>query len=201
MIRVLLVVDVVLVRTALAAALSGEGDMHVVGAVGATDGVIESARTARPDVAVIDLNGSPAGEMGLARALVDNVPGCSVVAVAATVTRGTLRSAIQSRVRGFVSKQSRFERLVEAIRRVAAGGRVIDPVSAVAAVLRTDDPFTPREREVLRLAAEGQPVSEIASRLHLTPGTVRNYLSSILHKTGARSRVEAIRTAERSGWL
>jgi two-component system, NarL family, response regulator DesR len=201
MIRVLLVADGVLVRTALAAALSGERDMEVVGDVGGTDAVLESARRTRPDVAVIDLNGSPAGELGLARALVDSVPGCSVVAVAATVNRQTLRSAIQSRVRGFVSKQSPFERLVEAIRRVAEGGRLIDPVSAVAAVLRTDDPFTPRERDVLRLAAEGLPVSEIATRLHLTPGTVRNYLSSVLHKLGARSRVEAIRTAERSGWL
>ena len=201
MIRILLVADVVLLRTALAAALSGEADMQVVADVGGGDGVIESARTVRPDVAVIDLNGSPGAELGLARDLVETVPGCSVVAVAATVTRTTLRSALQSRVRGFVSKQSPFDRLVEAIRRVAQGGRAIDPVSAVAAVLRTDDPFTPREREVLRLAAEGLPVAEIADRLHLTAGTVRNYVSSILHKAGARSRVEAIRTAERSGWL
>jgi two-component system, NarL family, response regulator DesR len=201
MIRILLVSDVVLVRTALAAALSGEADMQVVADVSAADAVLESARSVRPDVAVIDLNGSPAGELMLVRDLVDTVPGCSVVAVAATVTRTTLRSALQSRVRGFVSKQSPFDRLVEAIRRVAQGGRAIDPVSAVAAVLRTDDPFTPREREVLRLAAEGLPVAEIADRLHLTAGTVRNYVSSILHKVGARSRVEAIRTAERSGWL
>jgi two-component system response regulator DesR len=201
MIRVLLVVDVVLVRTAMAAALSGQRDMQVVADVSGTDAVIESARRARPDVAVVDLNGSPGAELGLVRALAEHVPGCSVVALAANATRETLRSAIESRVRGFVSKQSRFDRLVEAIRRVAAGGRVIDPVSAAAAVRPTGDPFTPRERDVLRLAAEGLRVVDIAARLHLTPGTVRNYLSAILHKLGARSRVEAIRTAEKAGWL
>jgi len=200
MIRILLVVDVVLMRTALAAALSGEADMTVVGDVGLVDGVVESARRVRPDVVVIDLDPAGPGE-ALARALTDHVPECSVIALAATVTRTMLRRALESPVRGVVSRSSRFERLVDAIRRVADGGRAIDPATAVAAVMRADDPFTPREREVLRLAAEGQRVSDIAEALRLSPGTVRNYLSAIAHKTGARSRVEAIRTAERSGWL
>jgi len=166
--------------------------------VGGGDGVIESARAVRPDVAVVDLDASSGADVG---DLVAHVPECPVIALAATVTRAMLRRALESRVRGVVSKDSRFDRLVEAIRRVADGGRAIDPVTAVAAVLRTDDPFTPRERDVLRLAAEGLRVSDIAGRLHLRPGTVRNYLSAIVHKTGARSRMEAIRMAERSGWL
>jgi two-component system response regulator DesR len=198
MIRIMLVVDAVLTRTALAAALSGQTDMAVVAEVGGGGGVIESARAVRPDVAVVDLDSSSAHDV---EDLVSHVPECSVIALAATVTRTMLRRALESRVRGVVSKDSRFDRLVEAIRRVADGGRAIDPMTAVAAVLRTDDPFTPRERDVLRLAAEGLRVSDIAGRLHLRPGTVRNYLSAIVHKTGARSRMEAIRMAERSGWL
>jgi two-component system response regulator DesR len=197
MVRLLLVLDLVLFRSALAAALDSQRDLTVAGSCGTADDVAALARAARPDVTVIDLDTHPLARGGVVSSVAAEAPGCTMVAVASFVTRTTMRRALDSRVLGFVSKDSE----VDTVRRVAAGERVIDPATAITAVARADNPLTPRELEVLRLAADGTPPAEIADRLYLSAGTVRNYLSTIVQKLGVRGRMEAIRTAERAGWL
>jgi two-component system response regulator DesR len=201
MVRLLLVLDLVLFRSALVAALDGQRDLTVTGACGTDDDVAGAARAGRPDVTVIDLDAHPLTRGGVVSTVAAEAPACAMVAMASFVTRTTMRRALESRVLGFVSKDSDLDRLVDTIRRVGAGERVIDPASAIAAVSRADNPLTPREMEVLRLAADGTPPAEIADRLYLSAGTVRNYLSTIVQKLGVRGRMEAIRTAERAGWL
>jgi two-component system response regulator DesR len=129
------------------------------------------------------------------------MPGCGVLALTSVRPAGPVRRLLASTVQGVLGKDTEPFQVAQAIRKVARGDRVIDPALAVAAMLVSQGPLTPRELDVLRVAAEGVPTAEIASRLHLSCGTVRNYVSSALRKTGARNRLEAARIADDAGWL
>ncbi|WP_326823938.1 response regulator transcription factor [Streptosporangium sp. NBC_01756] len=201
MISVLIAEDMHLVRGAMVALLSIEQDITVVGEVGHGDDVVPSCLACRPDIALIDI-GLP-GTDGLAAAaeLHRRLPACKTVILTGLATPAALRRALDAGVRGFIVKDTPAGQLAECLRRVAAGERVIDPELAVAALNARRNPLTTRELEVLKVAAEGAPVSEIADRLFLSGGTVRNYLARILVKIGARTRVEAVTIAREAGWL
>ncbi|MER7208605.1 response regulator transcription factor [Streptosporangium sp. NPDC000239] len=201
MISVLIAEDMHLVRGAMAALLSVEHDIKVVEEVGHGDDVVPSCLRARPDVALLDI-GLP-GTDGLSAAceLARVLPSCKNVMLTGLATPAALRRALDAGARGFVVKDAPAGELAECVRRVAAGERVIDAELAVAALHARENPLTARELEVLQVAAEGEPVNEIAKRLFLSGGTVRNYLSRILAKMGARTRVEAVTIAQESGWL
>ncbi|GAA4094628.1 response regulator transcription factor [Actinomadura miaoliensis] len=190
-----------ILREALVELLSLEGDMEVVAEVAAGGEIVPAALEHRPDVAVIDI-GLP-GQDGVSAAaeLRERLPDCRVVILTAITRPGTLRGALGARVDAFVPKDIRPAELADAIRTVAAGGRVVDPDLALAALQAPESPLTHRETEVLRMSATGAQPMEIAERLFLTYGTVRNYLSSAVVKLGARNRVDAIRIASESGWI
>ncbi len=199
-IRVLLVIDMNLVRGAFAALLSGEDDIEVVAGLALDETVLPAARRLRPHVTVLDIDG---GADGLTAALQihEQLPACPVVALASAQRPGLVRRALGVHVAGAVDKDAQPSRLPATIRQVAQGQRAIDPTLAVAAVAAPDSPLTFRELAVLDLAAGGASPSEIAGRLFLSPGTVRNHLSRATSKTGARSRIDAIRIARDAGWL
>jgi len=200
-IRVMLIDDVLLLRTALAAVLSNEIDIKVVADLASSDDVAPIAEALRPDVAVIDFDPRGCAALAAARALGLVMPGCGVLALTSVRPAGPVRRLLASTVQGVLGKDTEPCQVAQAIRKVARGDRVIDPALAVAAMLVPQGPLTPRELDVLRVAAEGVPTAEIASRLHLSCGTVRNYVSSALRKTGARNRLEAARIADDAGWL
>lgn len=201
MIRVLIVENMQLVRQGLVALLSNEPDMTVVAAVGADDDVIAIAAECKPDVALIDVDMPDVDGFATARTLHETVPACATMITAGRRRPGDLRRAVAARVVGFVLKDSAPEALAGAIRRVAKGERVIDAELAFTTLGLAESPLTPRELDVLRLAAEGASAGQIADSLVLTIGTVRNHLSRINNKIGARNRVHAIRIAEEGGWL
>ncbi|MEV7006481.1 response regulator transcription factor [Streptosporangium sp. NPDC051022] len=201
MISVLIAEDMHLVRGAMVALLSAEHDIKVIEEVGHGDDVVPCCLRARPDVALIDI-GLP-GTDGLAAAseLKRSLPTCKTVMLTGLATPTALRRALDAGARGFVVKDAPAGELADCVRRVAGGERVIDAELAVAALHARENPLTARELEVLKVAAEGEPVNEIAKRLFLSGGTVRNYLSRILAKMGARTRVEAVAIAQEAGWL
>jgi len=185
----MVVADRLLFRTALAATLANEHDLDVVGEF---DTACELDRMSA-DVAIVDVD-APHGH-GLPVAKLDERSTVrSVVVLTTEPGRRTLRYAATDRVRGMVAKDGGLDDLVDTVRRVAAGERVMAPDA-------TGNPLTAREREVLQLAAEGLPSRRIADDLNLTVGTVRNYISGIVRKTSARNRLEAIRAADEAGWL
>ena len=200
MIRVLLAEDQAMVRGALAALLEIETDLSVVGDADTGERALELARIERPDIVVTDIEMPGMGGLELAAALRAEGIGCRVVILTTFARSGYLRRALDSGASGYLLKDAPASHLADAIRRVAAGQRVIDPALAVEAWGETD-PLTDRERQVLRLAAEGQTGAEIASTLHLSEGTVRNYLSEAFSKLGASNRIEAARIAREKGWL
>ena len=199
-VRVLLIERMNLLRGALACVLSAEGDLDVTAAVADLAEATPIARAIRPDVAVVDIDLLPDGVAGIQR-LEEALPGCATVVLADRGSTSALRTALATHVDGLVSKDALPSRLADGIRRVARGERVIDPALAVAALRAPRNPLTAREREVLRVLAMGLPSAEIAARLDLRIGTVCNYVSTIIRKTGARNRMEAVRIAEDSGWL
>jgi two-component system response regulator DesR len=200
-IRVLIAEDQAMVRGALASLLQLEGDLDVVAQVARGDEVLTATRDAAPDVALLDIE-MPGGD-GLTAAgeLADALPGVRVVILTTFGRPGYLRRAMESGARGFVLKDAPASELATAIRRVMAGERVLDPALAAAALAEGESPLTPRETQVLSAARSGAPVADLAGRLHLSAGTVRNYLSSAMQKLGAHSRAEAVRVAEDKGWL
>lgn len=200
-IRLLLADDQELIRSALAVMLELEDDFEVVASVGRGDQVVAAAKAHRPDVALLDI-GMP-GIDGLAAAgvLAHEVPSCRSLILTTFGRPGYLRRAMESGAFGFIVKDAPAERLADAIRRVAAGERVVDPALAAATLASGQSPLTARERDVLVAARSGATVAEIAVNLFLSEGTVRNYLSSAIAKTGTRNRVEAVRTADDNGWL
>ncbi|HLI41236.1 MAG TPA: response regulator transcription factor [Streptosporangiaceae bacterium] len=201
MIRVLLAEDQAMIREALAALLSFEADIEVVAQVGRGDEVTDAARRARPDVALLDIEMPGMDGLAAAAALKRDSPGTQVVILTTFGRPGFLRRAMESGVSAFVVKDSPADKLVQTIRRVLRGEKVIDPDLAAAALAEGTSPLTPRERDVLAAAAGGGTVAEIARQLYLSEGTVRNYLSACIQKTGARNRAEAVRTASDRGWL
>jgi two-component system, NarL family, response regulator DesR len=200
-IRLLLADDQVLVRQALCALLALEDDFEVVASVGRGDEVVDAARAHRPDVALLDIEMPGLDGLAAAAVLAAQVPDCRVVMLTTFGRAGYLRRAMEAGAAGFVVKDAPADVLADAIRRVRAGERVVDPALAVATLAAGESPLTARERDVLITARTGATVAEIAARLYLSEGTVRNYASAAIAKTGARNRVEAVRIADERGWL
>jgi two-component system response regulator DesR len=200
-IRLLIADDQALVRGALAALLDLEPDLEVVSEVGRGDEVIEAAKNARPDVALLDVEMPGLDGIEAAAALRTAVPGVRVLMVTTFGRPGYLRRAMEAGAAGFVVKDTPATQLADAVRRVHQGLRVVDPSLAAETLVAGTSPLTGRESDVLRTAREGGTVADIAKELHLSEGTVRNHLSAAIGKTGARTRAEAARIALDNGWL
>jgi two-component system, NarL family, response regulator DesR len=200
-IRLLLADDQALVRGALASLLGLEPDLEVVAEVGRGDEVVGAARAARPDVALLDVEMPGLDGLAATTALRAAVPACRVLVVTTFGRPGYLRRALEAGASGFVVKDTPARQLADAVRRVHAGLRVVDPVLAAESLAAGSSPLTGRETEVLRAARDGGTVADLAAALHLSEGTVRNHLSSAIGKTGARTRAEAVRLADEAGWL
>ncbi len=201
MIKVLIAEDMHMVRGALVALLNLEPDVDVVAEVASGDDILPTARTANPDVAVIDIDLPGKDGLTAATELHEQMPQCRTLILTSLGRPGTLRRALAARVGGFLLKDAPADKLANAIRGVAAGRRVVDGDLALAAWDGAECPLTGREIEVLQLAAGGLNAVDIAARLYLSAGTVRNYLTTIVSKLNARNRVDAIRIARESGWL
>ncbi|WP_435604154.1 response regulator transcription factor [Streptomyces sp. bgisy130] len=201
MIRVLLAEDQSMVREALAALLSLEDDLEVVAQAARGDEVLPAARAHTVDVALLDIEMPGMNGLDAAAALRDALPTVKTVILTTFGRPGYLRRAMEAGADAFLVKDAPAARLADAIRRVLRGERVIDPALAAAALADGASPLTGREREVLLTAADGATNAEIAAALQLSAGTVRNYLSTAIQKTGARNRAEAVRTARDKGWL
>jgi two-component system response regulator DesR len=200
-IRLLLADDQALVRGALAALLDLEPDLRVVAQVGRGDEVVDAARAHRCDVALLDVEMPGLDGIAAAAALRAQVPGCRSLVVTTFGRPGYLRRALDAGASGFVVKDTPAEQLADAVRRVHRGLRVVDPELAVESLAVGTSPLTERERDVLQAASHGGTVADVARGLFLSEGTVRNYLSAAIGKTGARTRAEAVRIAEENGWL
>lgn len=200
-IRLLLADDQDLIRGALCALLELEEDFEVVASVARGDEVVEAARAHRPDVALLDIEMPGLDGLAAASVLTAQVPECRVVILTTFGRAGYLRRAMTAGAVGFVVKDAPPEALVDAIHRVMNGERVIDPALAAATLAAGESPLTARERDVLNVARSGATVAEIAAKLYLSEGTVRNYLSAAMAKTGARNRMAAVRVADERGWL
>ena len=200
-IRLLLADDQALVRGALAALLSLEPDLTVVAEVGRGDEVVAAARSAAPDVALLDVEMPGLDGIEATAALRAAVPGCRVLMVTTFGRPGYLRRAMEAGASGFVVKDTPARQLAEAVRRVHAGLRVVDASLAAETLASGTSPLTARETDVLRAARAGGTVADLAASVHLSEGTVRNHLSAAIGKTGARTRAEAVRIAEENGWL
>ena len=201
MIRILIAEDQTLVLGALSALLQLEPDFDVVG--GAADGRAALALCERlvPDIVLTDIEMPHMTGLELAQGLVQRKLACRVVVVTTFARSGYLRRAMEAGVRGYLLKDAPVDALAAAIRVVHGGGRAIAPELALESWNSGSDPLTERERQVLRLAGEGRSSSEIARQVHLSEGTVRNYLSEAISKLGAGNRVEAYRLARDAGWL
>lgn len=201
MIRLLLAEDQSMVREALAALLGLEPDIEVVAQVARGDEVLAAAREHEVDVALLDIEMPGMTGIEATAELRRDLPGVKVVVVTTFGRPGYLRRAMESGADAFLVKDAPASQLAEAVRKVLAGERVIDPTLAAAALADGASPLTAREREVLRTAADGSTNAEIAAALHLSQGTVRNYLSTAIQKMAARNRAEAVRMAREKGWL
>ncbi|MEU8591239.1 response regulator transcription factor [Streptomyces sp. NPDC048664] len=199
--RVLLAEDQGMMRGALALLLGLEEDMEVVAQVARGDAIVDAALTHRPDVALLDIELPGMSGLEAAAELRGRVPDCRVLILTTFGRPGYLRRAMEAGAAGFLVKDGPVEELAAAIRRVLAGGTVVDPALATAALSAGPNPLTARECDVLKAAVDGATVSDIAARLHLSESTVRNYLSAAIGKTGTRNRMEAVREARQQGWL
>ena len=200
-IRVLLADDQALVRGALSALLRLEVDLDVVAEVGSGDQVLEAARSSGAQVCLLDIEMPGMDGIDAAAQLAAELPEVRSLIVTTFGRPGYLRRALEVGASGFVVKDTPAEELAEAIRSVHAGRRVVDPALATESLAGGPNPLTDREREVLRQCLDGRSVAVVAERVHLSAGTVRNYLSSAIGKTGTTNRVEAAQVAERNGWL
>lgn len=201
MIRILIAEDMHIIRSALAALLSVEDDMQVVGEVERGDQVLAAVLETRPDVAILDINLPGLDGLTAASQLHQQLPGCRTLVLTGLSQPGNLLRALQVHVRGFIVKDAPAATLTDGVRRVAAGERVIDPALIAAALETGASPLTDREADVLRAAWEGITTEQIASQLYLSPATVRNYLSNAITKVGGRNRIDAIRIARDAGWV
>jgi two-component system response regulator DesR len=200
-IRLLIADDQALVRGALAALLGLESDIEIVAEVGRGDEVLAAARATKPDVALLDVDMPGLDGIAAAGLVREALPECKVLMVTTFGRPGYLRRAMQAGASGFLVKDTPARQLAEAVRAVAAGRRVVDPTLAAETLMSGDSPLTEREADVLSVARTGGSISDIARSLHLSDGTVRNYLSSAIGKTNARNRTDAARIAEENGWL
>jgi two-component system response regulator DesR len=199
--RILLAEDVAMVRGALVALIQMERDLTVVADVERGDEIIPAALKHQPDVAIIDIDLPGLDGLSAAALLHERLPLCRTLILTNLARAGTLRRALAVHVSGYMLKDTPPEQLAMAIRSVAAGQRVIDPQLALSAWDGGQNPLSARETEVLRMAADGAEPDEIALSLHLSVGTVRNYLTNIVTKLNARNRVDAVRRAYEAGWL
>jgi two-component system response regulator DesR len=200
-IRLLLADDQALVRGALAALLDLEADLTVVAEVETGDAVVTAAREHRPDVALLDVEMPGLDGIAATAALKADQPGVRVLVVTTFGRPGYLRRALQAGADGFVVKDTPARQLADAVRRVNAGLRVVDPALAAESMVTGESPLTARETDVLRAAQDGASVAAISARLHLSQGTVRNHLSAAIGKTVSSNRAEAVRVAQEHGWL
>jgi len=201
LIRIVIAEDMHMVRGALVALLEMEPDFEVVAQLAAGDQLVPTALEFLPDVAIIDIDLPGLDGLSAADLLRTALPSCRALILTSLGRPGTFRRALAVRVSGFLLKDAPPDQLADAVRKVAAGVRVIDPQLALAAWEVLENPLTRREIEVMRLAADGAEAMEIAGRLFLSIGTVRNYLTSAVTKLNARNRVDAIRIAQDNGWL
>lgn len=201
MISVLLAEDQAMVREALATLLSLEGDIAVVAQVSRGDQVVAAALACNPDVALLDIEMPGQDGLSAAAELARVLPGCRTLILTTFGRPGYLRRAMDTGVRGFLIKDAPAAELAKAIRRAMAGERVVDPDLALAALAEGNNPLTAREREVMQASRTEPTIADIATALYLSPGTVRNHLSSAMTKLGAHNRAEALRLADQRGWL
>jgi len=200
-IRVLVAEDMRILRDTLAAVLSMENDIDVVAQVADGDGIVPAALAQRPDVALVDIDLPGSDGLTAAAALREQCPDRRVVILTVPGQPGNLRRALAAGVAGFLPKETPSAELIDAVRKVSAGEKVIDPQLAVRALEAPGNPLSPRETDVLRRLAGGAGPAEIAAEMFLSYGTVRNYLASAVTKLGARNRVDAVRIAAEAGSL
>jgi two-component system response regulator DesR len=200
-ISVLLADDQALVRGALAALLDLEPDLKVVAQVGSGADAVTACRTSQPDVALLDVEMPGMDGISATAEVKRQFPGIRVLIVTTFGRPGYLRRALRAGADGFVVKDTPASQLADAVRRVHAGFRVVDPILAADSAVSGESPLTGRETDVLRAALDGVTVEQIARRVSLSEGTVRNHLSSAIGKTGTRTRSEAARVATDNGWL
>ena len=201
MIRVLLAEDQGMVRGALASLLGLEPDIEVVAQVARGDEVLAAAQSVDPDVALLDIEMPGATGLEALAQLRGALPGCRILILTTFGRPGYLRRAMETGASGFLLKDAPAQELASAIRRAVAGERVVDPGLAAAALSEGESPLTAREHEVLAASKNYATVADIAGALYLSPGTVRNHLSSVMQKLDARNRAEALKLAEEKGWL
>ncbi|MER5435295.1 response regulator transcription factor [Streptomyces sp. NPDC002588] len=201
MIKIVLAEDMHMIRGALVALLAFERDIEVAAEVECGDDIVPAVLKHRPDVAVLDIDLPGMDGLTAADVVHQKLPSCRTLILTSLGRPGNLRRALDAHVSGFIVKDAPPAKLADAIRRVVAGERVIDRQLAFAAWETKANPLTLRETEVLRMTAEGAEAAEIASRLFLSVGTVRNYLTTIVTKLRARNRVDAIRIARDQGWV
>ncbi|MDO5720693.1 MAG: response regulator transcription factor [Actinomycetaceae bacterium] len=201
MIRVVLVEDEQLIRAALAGLLDLSDDIAVVGQFLSGEEAVRGTSALAPDVAVVDLQLPGMDGIDTSLALMERVPGMKCMILTSHARPGYLKRALSAGISGFMPKTISADDLTNAVRTVASGGRVVDSGLAADAIASGDSPLTTREADVLELATDGTPVAEIARRVHLAEGTVRNYLSSAQAKLGASNRHEAAELARRKGWI
>jgi two-component system response regulator DesR len=200
-IRVLLAEDQGMVRGALASLLGLEPDIEVVAQVARGDEVLAAAQSVDPDVALLDIEMPGATGLEALAELRGALPRCRILILTTFGRPGYLRRAMETGASGFLLKDAPAQELASAIRRAVAGERVVDPGLAAAALSEGESPLTAREHEVLAASRNYATVADIAGALYLSPGTVRNHLSSVMQKLDARNRAEALKLAEEKGWL
>jgi two-component system response regulator DesR len=200
-IRVLLAEDMRILRDTLVAVLSLEDDIDVAAQVCDGTSIVPTVLATQPDVAIIDIDLPGTDGLTAAAELHERCPQCRVLILTVLSKPGNLRRALAAHALGFLPKDTPAGELVNAIRRIAAGQKVVDAQLALAALEVPDTPLSPREAEILRRFSTGADPAEIAAQLFLSYGTVRNYLASAVTKLGARNRVDAVRIAAEAGWL
>jgi two-component system response regulator DesR len=200
-IRLLLADDQALVRGAIASLLDLEADFEVVAQVGRGDEVLEAARQSRADVAILDVEMPGLDGIGAARLLRSELPACRALIVTTFGRPGYVRLALEAGASGFVVKDTPSGQFADAVRRVAAGQRVVDPALAAESLAAGPSPLSGRETDVLIALRQGNTAMEVAAQLHLSEGTIRNHLSAAIGKTNGRNAQEAARIAAENGWL
>lgn len=200
MIRVVLAEDQAMVRGALSALLRLESDLDVIGSAANGEEAWALIERDKPDIVVTDIEMPKLTGLELAQRIRERGVDCKVIILTTFARPGFLRRALDAGVGGYLLKDAPADQLAEALRKVHRGGRAIDPQLALEA-WSGDDPLNDRERQVLRLAGEGMSAGDIAEQLHLSQGTVRNYLSEAIGKLGVGNRIEAYRLARQKGWL
>lgn len=201
MIQILIADDEHLIREAVASLLDLEDDFEVVGRASSGAEAVAMAKAHRPQVALLDLQMPEADGIETTRRLTTGLPGCGCIILTSHGLPGYLKAALAAGARGFLPKTVSSTTLIQVVRSVAEGGRYVDPQLAAEAIAAGDSPLTPREADVLAYARDGAPVEEIAARASLSAGTVRNYLSAAVLKLDATNRHEAVRIAQKRGWI